>query len=169
MEALGIDWKLLIAQLVNFFLFFLILKKYLAKPFSRYLSDQEKKEKEKERLLKEIQQREENIKKREKEILEETREEGMKIVNEAKQAALKSKEEILQKARKEAEEIRASGKRQVEEERRNLYRELKSNIITGSVLMVKTVLKEFITQEKQSEILQNLFKRLKERKSYENW
>jgi F0F1-type ATP synthase membrane subunit b/b' len=37
MENLGIDGKLLSAQLINFILFFIIYKKYIAKPFMAFL------------------------------------------------------------------------------------------------------------------------------------
>jgi len=43
MEGLGVDVKLLIAQVINFLLFFYIFKKYLAKPFQKYLDEETKK------------------------------------------------------------------------------------------------------------------------------
>ena len=45
MDKLGIDVKLLIAQLVNFGLFFFIFQKFIAKPFLGLIKSEEKKEK----------------------------------------------------------------------------------------------------------------------------
>jgi F-type H+-transporting ATPase subunit b len=43
MEALGIDLKLLIAQIVNFLILFILLSKFLYKPIVRMLDDRQKK------------------------------------------------------------------------------------------------------------------------------
>lgn len=43
MEALGIDLKLLIAQIVNFVILFLVLSKFLYKPITKMLDDREQK------------------------------------------------------------------------------------------------------------------------------
>jgi len=67
MESLGVDVKLLIAQIVNFLLFFLIFKKFIAKPFSQFLVTEKQKEQERERILLELKQKEDNFLK-EKEI-----------------------------------------------------------------------------------------------------
>ena len=47
MENLGIDLKLMIAQSINFLLFFFIVKKFIAKPFTNFLEEEKNKEKEK--------------------------------------------------------------------------------------------------------------------------
>jgi len=43
MEALGIDLKLFIAQIINFVILFLVLSKFLYKPIVKMLSDREQK------------------------------------------------------------------------------------------------------------------------------
>ena len=40
MENLGIDIKLLIAQMINFGLFFFIIKKFVTKPFLNFVEDE---------------------------------------------------------------------------------------------------------------------------------
>jgi len=50
MEKLGVDIKLLIAQITNFILFFIVFKKLVSKPFKNFLDDERKKEELKEKL-----------------------------------------------------------------------------------------------------------------------
>ena len=44
MENLGIDIKLLIAQLINFGIFFFIIAKFVAKPFTKFLNEERNKD-----------------------------------------------------------------------------------------------------------------------------
>ena len=46
MENLGIDVKLLIAQVVNFALFLFIFHRFISKPFLRFLDSEKKKDEE---------------------------------------------------------------------------------------------------------------------------
>ncbi len=62
MEKLGVDLKLLIAQAINFILFFFIVKKYIAKPFSQFLKSEKENEKEKELSLQKAKKLEEDLK-----------------------------------------------------------------------------------------------------------
>ena len=57
MENLGINVKLIIAQIINFALFFLIYKKFIAKPFVNFINGEKKKEEEnKSKEMKEIKE-----------------------------------------------------------------------------------------------------------------
>src|SRR3989344_4575625 len=51
MEGLGIDLKLLIAQIINFGLFFYVFKRFLAKPFVSFIDEEKQKEAERETSL----------------------------------------------------------------------------------------------------------------------
>jgi len=62
MEALGIDIKLIIAQVVNFFLFLILFKKFMAKPFYNYLDKLQRNNEDKEKILIEVQKMEEKAK-----------------------------------------------------------------------------------------------------------
>jgi len=88
MENLGIDLKLMIAQSINFLLFFFIVKKFIAKPFTNFLEEEKNKEKEKQKLLEEAQKIEENLKIKEQKIKEEANREMKKIIEETKKNAL---------------------------------------------------------------------------------
>lgn len=171
MEALGIDYRLLIAQLVNFGLFYFIFKKFLAKPLGHFIDKQKKNEQENERISHELKKKEEDAKAAEQKIIAQAREQSSSIINDAKQEADRLKKDILQKAQMESAHIKAQAKQYLAEEKSALYRDLKSDVIKTSVLMLKSALKEVIDEKMQRDITDQLLKKLEKSHlslSYEN-
>lgn len=162
MEALGVDFKLLTAQGVNFLLFFLIFKKFIAKPFHNFLLEQKREEAEKERILREVEETKEKVKELERETLDEAKKQAVKIINDAKKEAITVKNKILKEAQTEALEIKKRTKKELEAERDKLFKEMKLRFVDMSVAMLKKVLTGFISKEKQKEVIQYLFNQLPE-------
>jgi len=106
MEALGIDWKLLIAQVVNFLILIILLTKFLYKPIVKMLDDRSKKI---ESGLKAAEKSQKDLAKADVDA-EKIREKAYKEANEIlvgakKEADLEAKN-IVKKAEKQSEEIR---------------------------------------------------------------
>ena len=59
MENLGIDGKLLLAQIINFVLFFILVKQFVVKPFTNFLNQERKNEEDKDKLLEKLKKSEE--------------------------------------------------------------------------------------------------------------
>jgi len=96
---LGIDLKLLIAQMINFGLLLWLLAKFLYKPIIKRIENDERQlgqaEKQKERLAKQ----QEELEKQKKQQMAETRKKAREIVKEAEDIA----KELEERAKKEAE------------------------------------------------------------------
>lgn len=161
MEALGIDYKLLIAQVINFVLFFLIFKKFLAKPLLDYLAKQKNQEKEKELILGNLKTSEEKIKKEEQEVLKNIKNQSDLLLAEAKKEAIKIKEELLKQAYEDIKYLKIKEQKQLIEERNLMYQDMKIQIIKTSELIVRKILKEFIDEKNQGEITKNILQKLK--------
>ena len=103
MEALGIDIKLLIVQIVNFGILFFVLKKFLYKPILKLLDERKKEvERQKELLARTEEEFKKGEEKREK-ILKETKDRAEKERLELIGVANEEKKKILFDARKAAE------------------------------------------------------------------
>jgi len=106
MEALGIDWKLLIAQVVNFIILLILLTKFLYKPIVKMLDNRADKI---ESGLKAAEKSQQDLKKADVES-EKIREKAYKEANEilagAKTEASDEAKKIVAKAEAQAEEIR---------------------------------------------------------------
>lgn len=168
MEALGIDIKLLVAQLINFGLFTFIFMKFIYKPFVAYMSDQKKNEQERERLLQELQANEDKLAEKEKKVLADARTEAQKLLKEAEKAAASKKDELMDQARKEATSLKEKAKADMEDEKSKMYDELREKVIKTSEAMTEKVLQDFLNENTQKDILKEVVSKLKSTKVYEN-
>lgn len=152
MENLGIDSKLLIAQLINFALFFFIFKKYLAKPFMKFISDEKQSTEDKEKLMVKAKAMEEKLKENEKTMKAALKKESDAQIQEAKESAQKIKAQLLEEAEKEIDDLKARAKKQFVQEQAEMQREAKQKISDISFLIVNSALKEVLTTEMRKKI-----------------
>ncbi len=152
MENLGIDSKLLIAQLINFALFFFIFKKYLAKPFMKFISDEKQSTEDKEKLMVKAKAMEEKLKESEKTMKAALKKESDAQIQEAKESAQKIKAQLLEEAQTEIEDLKARAKKQFVQEQAEMEREAKQKISDLGFLVVNSALKDVLTTEMRKKI-----------------
>ncbi len=99
---LGIDVKLLIAQMVNFGLLLWLLAKFLYKPIVRRIEEDEKELKQAQMQRKELERQKDIFTKQKKKEITEAKKRAKSIIKEAENIAEKIKKEIRDKANKEA-------------------------------------------------------------------
>lgn len=169
MENLGIDPKLLLAQLINFVIFFIIVKKFVAKPFLSFLEEERKKEREKAALLEAAQKQDEKLKNKEKEMQQDFKKEMNKIIAAAKSEAEKMKKEIIEEARVEATKIKENAKGDIEAEREKLYKQVKDKVSELSLFIVNQALEESLNTDLRKKVSQKILSSLtKDIDIYEN-
>ena len=124
-EKLGIDWKLLLFQIINFLILLFILRKVLYKPILNLLEARRKKIEE--GLLKSEKFEEEwqKIKDMERAKASETEKQAVQIVEKARLDAVKKEKEILEMARKNSEKIVNDAKKDIAKEKERILEELK--------------------------------------------
>lgn len=140
MESLGLDWKLFLAQIVNFGILFFVLSKFIYKPISKLLEERKKKIEESLLNSKKIEERLEKLEVKEKEVIKKA--EGL---------ALEKREELLGLAEKEKEEVIESAKEAARRETQkamdrvkayesDLYEDIKKRVMGEAVAeVVKTL------------------------------
>jgi len=165
MENLGIDGKLLIAQLINFLLFFFIIKKFIVKPFTLFLDQEKKQDKEKEDSLAKIKKSEEAMINEQNKARENAKKELDIIIDQAKKDSQAIKQEMIEDAKQEADEIKERMKKQLEEERDNLYKDIKDQIAKVSFDLVEAGLKDNLDKEARKKITLSILRNLP---NYEN-
>ncbi len=158
MEKLGLDIKLLIAQLTNFVLFFLIFKKFISKPFSSFLEREKAKDKEKERIIQDLQKRELQLKEEENKLRKKMEKEYEEQLNQAKKEALELRKKIIDQAKKEAQDIVNKARQEAYEEKAKIEKEMKKKIIDLSIYLVEKVLKTVLTEDLQRAVTQKIIK-----------
>lgn len=158
MENLGIDTKLLIAQLVNFALFFFIFKRFIAKPFTQYIDQEKNKELEKEKALNEIVQEKERLQQKTTKLQQEMKQEASKVIAEAKESAALIKERATEETNQEAETVRTKTKKQLEEERENMYKEFQDKVLEMSLVLINKTFGDVLTDESKKKITEKILK-----------
>lgn len=113
----GVDWKLLIAQAINFFVLFAVLWKFAYKPILEVFRTRRKSIAQGLRDAEEASQRLIQADKIGEEKITEARSEAFGIVSHAEALGKKRKEEILQEAADKGEVVIAEAHRRAEEER----------------------------------------------------
>lgn len=156
MENLGIDFKLLLAQLVNFTLFFILFQKFISKPFLNFLHKEKKQEEDKKKLMETIKKQEEEMSRMEQEMRTRAKKQIDEMLEQAKGAAEKAKQDIIASAEKESAQIIAKAKSQIEIEREQLYKEVKNKTVEVGMLLIKDALKDYLTEDSKKALTQHI-------------
>lgn len=144
---LGIDWRLLLAQIFNFLILLFILYKFLYKPVLKMLHERTEKI---EQGLFQAQTIEAKLKQIEEEHLAkiaETRKEAQIIIEEARKEAGRTRQEIVEESRIESQKIIAAGKAQLQVEKESLVKELKKEVAGLAIEATEQLLKDVLNED----------------------
>lgn len=116
----GIDWRLLLAQAINFGALFFILYRFAYRPVLGMLRERRKKIEEGITMREESERRLEAAQREREALLKKTEQESIAVIAKAEVQGKNRGEEIVQDARTKQQEIINEGKRRAEEEKRTL-------------------------------------------------
>lgn len=145
MEALanlGIDWKLLLAQVVNFAILLLVLKRYAYKPMLQMLDERTVKI---ERGLQDAEAASVKLREmeeKEKAILSEARAEAKKIIAETDEAAKKRDAMKTAETEERVKKLLADAEVKMNDDRTKMLSDAKSELAETVVMAVEKILKE---------------------------
>ncbi len=154
LNKLGIDWKLLLAQMVNFLVLMAVLYKFLYKPVLKILDDREKKVA---KSLKQVEDIEKNLFESQGEkakILMEARNEAGRVVAESRNIAEAAREEIINKARLEAASAVETGKKELQSEKEIMMKEIKKETADIITVAAEKILREKINAETDKKLIE---------------
>lgn len=168
MENLGLDAKLLVAQLVNFAIFFFVFQKFISKPFLSYLKKQKEEDHMRAKMAEELETRQETLAAQDKKLEQERKKTLQDAIEESKKAAETVKQEIIAAAKKEAEEIVKKAHAQIEDERQTMYKDVRKQVATVSSLVVEKALTDYLTRDAQEAVTKNIITHIPEDMKLEN-
>jgi F-type H+-transporting ATPase subunit b len=158
LTKLGIDWKLLIAQIINFLILLFVLYKFAYGPIVAML---EKRQKKIEQGLKDAEVARKNLEKseeRQKEILKKARREAREIIEKSHTQAEKSKSEIAAEAKAQAEKILSDARVEIEIEKEKTITEIKSEIGGLVAAATEKVVGEKMDEKKDKRLIEESLK-----------
>jgi F-type H+-transporting ATPase subunit b len=104
-HKLGIDWKLILVQIVNFALLLFVLTILLYKPLLNVIKERKKNVDDAIKFIKDAELKVVEIEKLNKEKIAQAENRAISIINNAQQEALKVKNDILEQAKLKSSEI----------------------------------------------------------------
>ncbi|HSI21303.1 MAG TPA: F0F1 ATP synthase subunit B [Verrucomicrobiae bacterium] len=156
MEALGIDLKTLIFQLINFLVLLVLLTKLLHKPLKKLMEDREREIAEGlENAAKAKLQLEEAEVEREK-LLAKADKEGRALIDEVKKQASELEQKLSAEAQANAEKLLARTRNEIQAEREQLKSELKGELATMVVSATEKVLASPIPDKEKRQQMKEL-------------
>lgn len=153
---LGVDWKLLLAQAVNFGILFFVLKHYAYRPMLDFL---EKRTLRIEQGLKDAEaagQKLAEMEEKEKEVLIAARHEAKAIVIAAEEAAQKRDALRLAETEAKTKKFLEEAQVKIEEEKQRILAEAKQEIAVMVVAGVEQVLKEKVDAVKDTNLIERM-------------
>lgn len=158
LSALGIDWKILIAQFVNFAILIWVLQRFAYKPIIKFLETRTKKiesglkntELAKKKIL--------EIGEKEKEIIKKAKQEARKIIDSSEEIARKNQDEIMRKAEENVKMLSELAEKKIEQEKAKIISEAKSEIADMVVLATEKIIGEKLNSEKDKDLINQIIK-----------
>lgn len=152
-ESLGIDWKLLLFQTVNFLLLLFILKKVLYKPILNFLENRRKKIEEGLEKAERFETEWQKIKDIEKEKMSEVEKKAVQVMEKARLDAEKREKEIMEIAHEKSGKIIEEAKKEISQEKEKVLEELKKETADFIVFATEKILKRAVRSEDEKEII----------------
>lgn len=163
MEQLGIEPKLLIAQLVNFAIIVFVLQKLLYKPILDMLNKRKKEIAEGLAITERMKAEEEKFNEKQEKALAKAREDAMGIIEDAKKQAKEVEKELVADAHTQAAAIITRAKAEAAETHTAAQTSLRKEAIALATTMAKRLLSSVLTAKEQHAYIE---KRVKDLESW---
>lgn len=157
-EKLGIDWRLLIAQIVNFLILLFVLTKFAFKPLIKLLDERratiEKSLENADRINKNL----EDAARQKEELILKARHGAKDILEEAKREAIKVRDELIRETRNEVSKFLESGRSQLERDKEQMRKELRAETAELVIEATKKVLRGTVDEKVNREYVNRILK-----------
>ncbi len=156
MGAIGIDWQVLLAQLINFGILFGLLFFLLYKPMRRTFDERSNRIRESMEQAEQIKEQMAGTEEQVKEQLAAARREGQNVLAQAAQMGERLKEEARGEARQEAEVIVARARTEIERERDEAIDEVKRQFVDLAITAAEKVVNETLDRKKHRRLIEEV-------------
>ncbi len=137
----GLDWKLFLAQLVNFAIVLFVLWKWVFKPVVSGMEARTKKIEDSLNTADQVNKDKEEFEQWKNKEMVNARHEATAIISEAKKTATETKDQILEQAKVEQQQILDQSKIELEQQKTKTLEEAKSSIADLVILSTEKLLR----------------------------
>lgn len=161
LELFGVDWKLMLAQLINFVIVLVVLWKFAIKPLMKTM---ESRNAEISKGLEDAQSAAEKLSKTEQEVkaqLQVAKSEAITILEQAKKQSETNRQASLEQTKQEVEEVVKKAKEQIASEKANLVNSAKADISQLLTAALQKILSESLSKDVDQKYIEKTLKELK--------
>ncbi len=161
LELFGINWKLMLAQIINFAIVVGVLWWFALKPLTKTMKERNK---EIEKGLADAQKSAERLAEVEKIVndkIKESKFDADVILNEAKKQAEANRQIDLEKTKKEIDSLFIKAKEQIKSEKIAMLDEVKADVGKMIVIALEKILSQGLTKEIDKKYIDKVLKDLK--------
>lgn len=152
LKDFGVQPTLLIAQVVNFTIILLILRKFLFGPITKVLDQRKQKIAESLKNAQEIEEKLAQTEAKTAQILEGARSTAQSIIDEAKKEAQRLAAQAAEETRQTVEATMASVQKQMEVEKIEMKKQIESETMLLTSSLVKKILGRSMKQEEKNQL-----------------
>lgn len=151
-STLGIDTKLILAQIVNFFILFFVLKMFVYKPVLSLLEKRKNMVEQSVHNSQKIEERLVSLENERKKILSDASANAMTVMEQAKKEGAEEHQKALTNAKKEISDLAQRYRSQLKSEKDQMFDELKAEVAVLIVNSCEKILRKEFTKEDQSRL-----------------
>ncbi len=157
---IGFEWKMATFNLINFFILFLILKKYFFKPIVETINERQKQAKESVDNVQKAKTELQMAESKAQDIVDKAKVEANSISAAGHEKGKEIAEEMKTKARDEIEKLISQAKRNMEIDRKTLEAELRSQTASLVVSATEKVIGEKLDSKKDETFVKDVISTL---------
>lgn len=163
LAKLGVDWKLLLAQIVNFTILLSVLSFFVYRPLLRVIDERRERIRKSMEDAERISHEKEHIAKARQEALRKIDQECGGLLEKVKQDAERIKAEILAAAEVEAKALLTKGRDQLRAERAQALAEMQKTLTAAILHVTETILVREFSPSDQERVLTDIGRALPSR------
>lgn len=160
LKVLGIDWRMLLAQLINFSVLLIVLYKFAYKPMFKFLEDRKKKIEDGIENAVLAGERLKQIEEKEREVMRNAKKEAAAILEEARLEAENNKKIAVDKAKEEIGKIINQEKEGMRREKAEVLKSIKKEVAGLVAISLEKILKDEIGLDKDQEFIKKALKKV---------
>lgn len=160
LAKLGVDWKLLLAQVVNFLVLLWVLRRFAYRPMLEFLEKRTEKIESGLRDAKLAAEKLAEIEAKEREVLDEARKESVAMIARARESAEKTAEKIMIESREESERVLNETRKKIAVERESMRTDMKQELAGLVLLATEKVLNEKLKSADDAELIRKAVEKI---------
>jgi len=158
LNNLGINGKLLLAQIINFLVLLFVLYKFAYGPVLKLLDKRTKKIEKGLKDAEDAQKKLVEITEKERAVLVKARKQAQEIIAKAEEVAVKNKEEIIITAKAQSDKILADSAKKIETEKVLMFQEVKKQVSELVIAATGKIISEKLDSTKDKELIDKVIK-----------